>query len=246
MRLFGKKISYNPGGTFGGKNSDRQLADDLIRMIREHAPIIITLQEVWDRKRALQWVAEATGYQLVQPKGAAGHNAALVHPDAKLVGLLGTLLLTARRFVGRKVAGAQKHGMARKNELVFVRYDYGGRKWIDAIIHAVPSHRIRRARIVARIQYARAWAWLIRRMRLAMLSGDLNQKKGSRWGLMRIFDNGLAWSLTGKPVKGKHSGIDYWIGLHRQLRAAGLEVRVTSLEGYAGDHPPQLLEIFEV
>ena len=243
-KLFCTKITYNPGGTFGGKNSDRQLADDLIRMIELYAPLIITLQEVWDRKKALHLVYLATGYQLVQPKGGAGHNAALVHPDAKLVGPVHTLLLSLRRFVGFKVAGARKSGHARKNELVYVRYNALGLKWIDAIFHAMPSHHVLRARIVARLQFARVWAWLISRKRLASISGDFNEREHSPWKLMRVFNNGLVRSLTGEKVEGKHSKIDYWIMLERQLKKHRLEIEVESLTGYAGDHAPVLLRIY--
>lgn len=231
----GCKITWNVGN-----ESDAKVKAALIEMIRAERPIAVHLVEVWDRRKMLLGVCEATGYRPVFPGGTAGHCAMLLSPLTS-TSSWGTGLLSERTWVGRKVAGAHDHGMARKNEMVYARYTHKGIKYVDTVVHLVPSHQVHKACNVAKRQVYVLTLWWRLRRRVAHLSGDFNET------LTHPCDSLAPLERIAHPFTGKTHGdraIDYWWTLKRQMKR--LRYRITVLNGYPSDHRPLRLDIWRV
>jgi hypothetical protein len=229
----GCSITYNVGNP-----SDDKVESDLMTLIRAHRPLLLHLQETWDRKGVIRRVAERTGYVALIPEGSAAHCITLVHPEVIVDGW-GTMRLSERTWVGRKVAGARRHGMARKNDAVWVRYRHAGTKFIDANVHLVPSHSVDLACRLAKLQAGILTAWLWTRRRIASVTGDVNETINAGCDSMGPLEK--IGEVYTAPSHGTRA-IDWWIMLKRQTKR--FNYIVEALTGYNSDHRPVKKDIY--
>lgn len=233
-RHLGCKITWNVGNM-----SNSRLLLELMRIITDHRPVALHLQEVFDRQEVLEEVARRTGYTLVAPKGGAAHCSSLLSPEATEVGGAKTMLLSERTWVGRRVAGARKSGFARKNDAVFVRYTWRKERWIDNNVHLVPSHHIAAACKVAKRQVRVLNLWFRTRFRIVHVVGDLNETINEPCDSLAPMERGTGW-YTGR-THGKR-GIDYIFWLKRQTKRLVYVGEV--LLGFSSDHNPVKVDIY--
>jgi endonuclease/exonuclease/phosphatase family metal-dependent hydrolase len=144
--------------------------------------------------------------------------------------------------VSKLVAGAHDDGMHRANSMNWVKYRYKGQKYVDAVVHIVPSHKVRLAAALARVQIGVLATWLGVRRRFAAVSGDFNETLRDRWKVL----GALSLIATGFSDPGGTFGdrdIDHWWFLKRQLKSRKVTVQAEALHGYHSDHRPLLVRI---
>lgn len=165
------KITWNVGN-----GSRDRVERDFTRLLNME-PLLVGMQEVFDRRAVLREVARESGWQHIQAPGAPGHVAALLHPEARLDGW-GVVQLNPRTYVGKNVAGARDDGYAQAKWILVVRYTLpGGRREVTGVTHYVPSAMRRGNRLARQLHYrqvTRTSIWLEKRRRPAYLLVDAN------------------------------------------------------------------------
>lgn len=220
-------IQYNVGN-----GSDAAVERDLLRMIDNHDPDVIGLNEIADRGTVVRKVAKRTGMVPIIDSSAPGSAAIgmLVHrrrrPAASKL-----RPLTPSTYVGHHVAGARDDGQAQAKYLLSIRLDGS---WVVGVTHLVPS-AMRQGNQLARSLHGRqtegCTQWLETRKRRAFLMGDMNStvKDGLLDELLQTFPG---WTA---PSHGNR-GIDWFF-----TNVEGLKPKLEALDGYSSDHRPLVL-----
>jgi hypothetical protein len=228
-------ITYNAGGT-------KDLVAELLRMVREHNPAKIELQEVADRRDGLAEFADLTGYLLTQ-YDLGDHSASLAsltRPDVPNHGRSDIDRLTPRTFVGRLVAGARKDGYTKAKWLLRTRPQFLDLSWVIASTHIVPSHFVKRARRLARLQVETIVALIAHNPRMVLVAGDFNDVPKDRWKVLEPLAGVL--DLFTAPSRYKRA-IDHWWVPVKRLGRYGITVTVQALKGYGSDHRPVMITL---
>lgn len=216
---------------------------DVRRLLREERPHILFLSEAADRlKESGEIDKQLDDYRLVFDGSVPGgaRIKAFVRSDVQ-VDKHKAIQISEKTRVERTVAGGAD-GTAEAKSILAIWHRVDGRKRLAAGLHLVPSASVKKhpkARALHRLQTAKVVAWLIVRLRLAIIGGDWNAVPDS-W-LMR-----LARTLIHLvyPKAGTHGDrtIDYAaIPLVQRLRRRAKVLRVYSPEGYASDHDPVIV-----